>query len=423
MKAVFVLLAALVPVLGLADWLRDSVDLQVGAGAAQTATVAAGAGAAVTESIAAGGGARTEHKWTVTSGHGWVARYTNAVSEMVVGAQCGFVGSTNYTNSVSLAAVTSGVSVVLATWTNGANAVWSPTVPLRLPAGTVLTITAASTGLFSTVLHAWTQEVEDWERADFGNMRAIALDASVGPVLPQGATLTLMATTSGVDRVLATFTNGSAAWAASAYDQMLPGDTITVASDGVTNSATVALRWMPGFASAAWGGGYLIGASVGTVAPQGVSATLTATTSGVDVVLAAFTNGAAAWADGPLLITGDDTVTLTAPGVTNRAVVTLTYLPLLSGLVAPLPEGLPMRVVGARVLTDPGIAPAGDAAVVSAALLRVGESASALATWTNGAAEWTPEAAVYLYRGDSMPFTAAGVTNAAAVRVYVDRQE
>jgi len=204
---------------------------------------------------------------------------------------------------------------------------------------------------------------------------------------------------------------------------MLAGDTIAVTAYGVTNAATLTLTWLPGFGSSAWGGGYLIGAAAGTVAPQGAAATLTATTSGVDVVLAAFTNGAAAWADGPLLITGDDTVTLTAPGVTNRAVVTLTYLPLLSGLVAPLPEGLPMRVVGARVLTDPGIAPAGDAAVVSAALLRVGESASALATWTNGAAEWTPEAAVYLYSGDSMPVTAAGVTNAAAVRVYVDRQE
>lgn len=422
MKAVFVLLAALVPCAGLADWLRDSVDLQVGAGAAQTATVAAGAGAAVTELIAAGGGARTEHLWTVSSGDGWVARYTNAVPEMVVGAQCG-LPQTATTNSVSLAAVTSGVSVVLATWTNGADAVWSPTVPLRLPAGTVLSITAASTGSFSTVVHAWTQEVEDGAKADAGNMRAIPLEASVGPVLPQGATLTLTATTSGVATVLATFTNGSAAWVASAYDQMLPGDTITVAADGVTNLAAVALTWAPGFASDTWTGGYLTGAAAGTVAPQGAGAVLTATTSGVDVVLAAFTNGAAAWADGPLLITGDDTVTLTAPGVTNRAVVTLTYLPLLSGLVAPLPDGLPMRVVGARVLTDPGIAPAGDAAVVSAALLRVGESASALATWTNGAAEWTPEAAVYLYRGDSMPFTAAGVTNAAAVRVYVDRQE
>lgn len=386
-----------------AGWVSAAADLTAGAASATNITVHAGALGPITISLHAGAGmpAVTRHAFSPTTNTSERSTDLFTASADTYLRLIRPATSDQWPTNGTLRISTNGVSV--AAFTNGSTS-WTS----GLWVSAAVTVSAAATNMADG---GWVTIARQDKRSSsyYPGASQILRSAFPGTILPPGSSLTLA--TNGV--TLATFTNGAAAFT---EQTDIPSDcAVTVTPDGVTNSAALYL-YVQTVASAAVPLNLpclLRSASPGTILPPG--STITLATNGV--TLATLTNGAAAYSqDPPLLLPSSCAVTLTPSGVTNWSSVTLSVQSLLSPSIIAQP-GSAVKVSSVRMLGTASVIPDDGTNRVTLALTRYGDaSATELATFTNGAAAYTPADALLLLPGDTLTLTTSGVTGAVPFR-------
>lgn len=422
-----VALIALPHLPALAEWQPVAIDRTIGVSAPETFTLTAGAFPVQAEPFAGGCYPPAASAWTASPTTNTSQRtstlYTADRTLLLRTISPGTLSPGGANSKLTLAAVTSGVSVALLTYTNGTSP-W--TTGIWLNAGD--TVTCVSTNSTNAVAVAsWTQ-LKTASQTNLLGYAGHLRGFTPGAILPASTTasLSLSIVTSGVTVAIGTFTNNAAAYAPVRPLPFKSGDTLILSSTGVTNPcvsyATVQARINASRAAT----GLLRSVTPSAILPSLAgtnTVVLSAVTSGVTVALSTFTNGAAAYSpSAPLRLRPGDTLGLTASGLTNAATFTFALQSELATGSSITPDAAPdaLKIYSVK-LVDPIYPAMAGTNTVILAVAYYGGTATTLHTFTNGAAAYVPSAALLLLPGDAVTLTSNYATNAIRARASAER--